>query len=649
MQGFFPRPLLRSLQRFAQSNADATSDTCSRNSVVTRGALLGTERDVRTNLDETSITQQVAIWGLTCLSPEDANSHPIRHSLPGGISRIGYFMIVQKDANYLGSETIALQAVSDPNVDTKVLIYQVESHSLELFHCKHGKVSCIELQVVSCLRARDFHRAIGFAFLRCAIDVHGDHNLFWQRLNKCQAATCTDEDFYVRVGFQNGKKGRRLDVINGCGKNVTSNEISSVSFKSIVEGIAPLETSKRARKEKKLKQRGRTIRSINNSSDTKSGVLSSFEYGSIVNVDLLIDLAPLKTDQLAPVLTIPASKQNQHLHAHCDALIVSPLDASLSSVLTLLRHELYEQFTDVARQFKANTTTVTTSAIVHHFPLLGAAFPLTVRSDSSSESFNDMKALESLHCAFLQRIDQPLFRVSRQCSLTQQGAWLRTSDVLINVHEGISSSNVGKPSQVAIVDGFYGYYHYLQQGTNDKGWGCAYRSLQTLASWLFLQHYTSLSYLSHEHIQQVLVEMGDKPASFQGSKDWIGSVEVGYVLDELFGVRFRTLTVSSGAHLPDVARELLYHFETHGTPVMMGGGQLAFTILGVDLNEVTGTCAFLTLDPHYTGDEDLEIIQHQSVALEGYKAIPCSWSKTTTFSKNAFYNLCLPQRPCEGV
>jgi hypothetical protein len=30
------------------------------------------------------------------------------------------------------------------------------------------------------------------------------------------------------------------------------------------------------------------------------------------------------------------------------------------------------------------------------------------------------------------------------------------------------------------------------------------------------------------------------------------------------------------------------HFETHGTPVMMGGGNLAFTVLGVDWNESTG-------------------------------------------------------------
>lgn len=61
------------------------------------------------------------------------------------------------------------------------------------------------------------------------------------------------------------------------------------------------------------------------------------------------------------------------------------------------------------------------------------------------------------------------------------------------------------------------------------------------------------------------------------------------------------------------------HFETHGTPVMMGGGNLAFTILGIDWNENTGEVKFLILDPHYTGAEDLRQVtverQRSDVAL----------------------------------
>jgi hypothetical protein len=38
-------------------------------------------------------------------------------------------------------------------------------------------------------------------------------------------------------------------------------------------------------------------------------------------------------------------------------------------------------------------------------------------------------------------------------------------------------------------------------------------------------------------IQEILVEVGDKPQNFVGSKEWIGSFEACIVLDHLFGVR----------------------------------------------------------------------------------------------------------------
>ena len=43
--------------------------------------------------------------------------------------------------------------------------------------------------------------------------------------------------------------------------------------------------------------------------------------------------------------------------------------------------------------------------------------------------------------------------------------------------------------------------------------------------------------------------------------------------------------------------------------VCAGGGVLAHTILGVDYNELTGELRFLVLDPHYTGGEDIRVIQ----------------------------------------
>lgn len=36
---------------------------------------------------------------------------------------------------------------------------------------------------------------------------------------------------------------------------------------------------------------------------------------------------------------------------------------------------------------------------------------------------------------------------------------------------------------------------------------------------------------------QTLVDLGDKPKEIVGSKTWIGSIEVGMVLEKLLGVR----------------------------------------------------------------------------------------------------------------
>ena len=186
-----------------------------------------------------------------------------------------------------------------------------------------------------------------------------------------------------------------------------------------------------------------------------------------------------------------------------------PVDLPLGAALSLLRDQLYRQLSDVSNRLK-DTQEAVDFVAVHQFPLVGAAFPLTIASsskecDDSTKNMDDVKGVKGFHRAFLQPLHQPLFCVSRGCSLAQQAEWLATSDVLYNVHEGIPSFGGDLHCQVALVDGFYGYYHYLQQGLNDKGWGCAYRSLQTLASWLFIQHYTQQRFLSHEHIQSVLV------------------------------------------------------------------------------------------------------------------------------------------------
>ena len=76
----------------------------------------------------------------------------------------------------------------------------------------------------------------------------------------------------------------------------------------------------------------------------------------------------------------------------------------------------------------------------------------------------------------------------------------------------------------------------------------------------------------------------------------------------MINVESKILSVSKGSELAQKARELQFHFDTEGTPVMIGGGLLAHTIIGVNFDEVTGSVQYLILDPHYTGAEDIKTI-----------------------------------------
>jgi hypothetical protein len=73
---------------------------------------------------------------------------------------------------------------------------------------------------------------------------------------------------------------------------------------------------------------------------------------------------------------------------------------------------------------------------------------------------------------------------------------------------------------------------------------------------------------SHRQVQKGLVDIGDKEAKFIGSKQWIGSTEVGFVLETACGVQSRYIawpepwsrplhrfvSVSEGSDLPSKAR-----------------------------------------------------------------------------------------------
>ncbi|XP_065669441.1 ufm1-specific protease 2 isoform X2 [Hydra vulgaris] len=318
-----------------------------------------------------------------------------------------------------------------------------------------------------------------------------------------------------------------------------------------------------------------------------------------------------------------------------DALATVTLNTTFEKLLFMLRDSIFRQQHALRLLMKLGGLSYLYSSV--HVQLPGADFPMTVLLPSvdlkgievPEENYSSYK--EKLHDRFLLTKEYPVFR--RVLSYFDN----RTNKIfqIVNPHESLKHPVV-EGSMMALVNGKYAYHHYMQDNFDDNGWGCAYRSLQTLSSWFWLQGYSDRLYPHHKEIQEALFAMGDKDIKFVGSKDWIGSVEVGYCLDYFYHVTCKTLYVSSGADLAFKGRELYTHFKEQGTPLMIGGGVLAHTIVGVIFNEHTGETKFLVVDPHYTGTDNLKIIL--SKGWVGWKG-PDFWDK------NSHYNLCMPQRP----
>ncbi|KAF6733510.1 Ufm1-specific protease 2 [Oryzias melastigma] len=237
-----------------------------------------------------------------------------------------------------------------------------------------------------------------------------------------------------------------------------------------------------------------------------------------------------------------------------------------------------------------------------------------------------------LHQRFKLPNDRPYFRRANAYHFPNEHY---KDGYLRNPHHALTHPTL-ENGKVFMVQGIYSYHHYMQDRMDDNGWGCAYRSLQTICSWFQQQGYVEQPVPSHKEIQQALVDVGDKQANFVGSRQWIGSIEVQAVLNHLLGITSKIMFVSQGSELASKGRELANHFLTEGTPIMIGGGVLAHTILGVAWSESTGQIRYLILDPHYTGSEDLQVITDK-----GW----CGWKGADFWDQTAYYNLCLPQRP----
>ncbi|XP_063366745.1 ufm1-specific protease 1 [Cydia amplana] len=213
------------------------------------------------------------------------------------------------------------------------------------------------------------------------------------------------------------------------------------------------------------------------------------------------------------------------------------------------------------------------------------------------------------------------------------------TSLLSNVHEGAEVQfSLGN---IHLVSGKYEYYHYLCDGFDDRGWGCGYRTLQTLCSWMNQNRQKSVEVPSIRRIQEILVDLEDKPRSFLGSRQWIGSFEVCLVIDKLYDIPSKIVHVNKGDNLGTIVDTLKTHFEKFGSPIMMGGDVDCSSkgIMGIHIDK--SEASLLIVDPHYVGKEQSkEFLQNKGWV---------KWQPLKDFLSSSFYNLCLPQAKSKTI
>ena len=98
---------------------------------------------------------------------------------------------------------------------------------------------------------------------------------------------------------------------------------------------------------------------------------------------------------------------------------------------------------------------------------------------------------------------------------------------------------------VDVIRGSLSFYHYKCDEQDDQGWGCGYRTLQTLCSWIIngKEEYSTSTVPSITKIQEILVDLEDKPVSFIKSNQWIGTCEAAMILNQLYDVNRKNFKI----------------------------------------------------------------------------------------------------------
>lgn len=191
----------------------------------------------------------------------------------------------------------------------------------------------------------------------------------------------------------------------------------------------------------------------------------------------------------------------------------------------------------------------------------------------------------------------------------------------IRVNPQLGFANPDRP--VVEMYGNLKLFHYNCDSTKDAGWGCAYRVCQMILSWILLQGIRQIQIPSILEMQEILVQMKDKPDNWIGSSKWIGSFEVALILEHLCGISCEIISVQPFQTMTDFIPTFQEYFEEVGSPIFVGGDSYAYLLVGV------GNQHWMVIDPHWKGENPVD-----AVRLMNLQQI---------FNKGTFYNFLLPR------
>ncbi|XP_016514038.1 putative Ufm1-specific protease isoform X2 [Nicotiana tabacum] len=444
------------------------------------------------------------------LSPDfSKESDDIRTLLPKGFEVIGA-LIVENDGNL---DKIAGEAInaacnlkkslsSDENLGNLELVGAVvdlnSANDVRFFVSKDGKLG--SLQSVSSIMYEDKPEKYIWergCLLRCAL--HVKLPLYYNTSNPDDV-----HEIYMRAAEAVASKFKDPQV------TCLIEALAETSSGAIVLRGSDLNTySSNSSSELKDSDTKALLCSYFFSMSKDITSFSSIENADKIQVSFLLNKSINSAKPSAPIAEYyPATQETELLVIghKLEVLCYAAKDLSLAySVSKLVIPALLDQLHSMRKVIMPDLLKGHPEWHPYHFLPPGLLHPITVLYELSygETELKQVETRRSLHLRLGLPFDRPLLRISNAIDLVGKkntgSSVQKGSSLLKDAHLGIPCSGVSGGVS-SLVQGSYEYYHYLHEGLDDSGWGCAYRSLQTIISWFKLQNYTSIDVPSHSSL-----------------------------------------------------------------------------------------------------------------------------------------------------